>query len=195
MSLLRPFRATDLFKFNNVNLDHWTETYTLSFYLSYLAQWPDLSFLQTAPSSGRTMGYVIGKAEGRESTTWREAPTLHGHVTAITVAPEYRRLGLANGMMHLLEDVSNRVYNAYFVDLFVRPSNTTAVTMYEGLGYGVYRTVKDYYYKGGKDGGDEDGFDMRKALPRDKDKRTVRSNGRNFTVQPENTIFEPAYRP
>ncbi len=122
MSLLRPFRATDLFKFNNVNLDHWTETYSLSFYLSYLAQWPDLSFLQTAPASGRTMGYVIGKAEGHDpnpsslssssnAKSYRnEIPTLHGHVTAITVAPEYRRLGLANGMMQLLEDVSDRVY-------------------------------------------------------------------------------------
>lgn len=192
MSLLRPFRATDLFKFNNVNLDHWTETYSLSFYLSYLAQWPDLSFIQTAPSSGRTMGYVIGKAEG---TLNASPPTLHGHVTAITVAPEYRRLGLANGMMQLLEDVSDRVYGGWFVDLFVRPSNTNAINMYEGMGYGVYRKVKEYYYGGGGKGKDEDGYDMRKALSRDKKKVTVRENGRNFTVQPENTIFEPAYRP
>ncbi|SPO28988.1 probable N-acetyltransferase 5 [Ustilago trichophora] len=217
MSLLRPFRAADLFKFNNVNLDHWTETYSLSFYLSYLAQWPDLSFIQTAPSSSRVMGYVIGKAEGHDpfpassssgsassgsltSTLQagkyrKETPTLHGHVTAITVAPEYRRLGLANGMMQLLEDVSDRVYGAYFVDLFVRPSNTTAVKMYEGMGYGVYRKVKEYYYRGGKGGNDEDGFDMRKALPRDDKGVTVRSNGRNFMVHPQDTLFEPAYRP
>lgn len=185
MSLLRPFRATDLFKFNNVNLDHWTETYTLSFYLSYLAQWPDLSFIQTAPASGRTMGYVIGKAEGREAASRSEVPTLHGHVTAITVAPEYRRLGLANGMMQLLENVSDQVYRAYFVDLFVRPSNTNAVKMYEGFGYDVYRKVKEYYYSGASNGGDEDGYDMRKALARDTKKATVRSNGRNFTIQPE----------
>lgn len=102
MSLLRPFAAADLFKFNNVNLDHWTETYTTSFYLGYLAQWPDLSFLEESPS-GRTMGYVIGKAEGKGKEH-------HGHVTAITVAPEYRRLGLAQGMMDLLEDVSDKVH-------------------------------------------------------------------------------------
>lgn len=204
MSLLRPFRATDLFKFNNVNLDNWTETYSLSFYLSYLAQWPDLSFIQTAPASGRTMGYVIGKAEGHDpypsssssssssltstlQNKYRktEPPTLHGHVTAITVAPEYRRLGLANGMMQLLEDVSDRVYGAYFVDLFVRPSNTTAVQMYEKMGYDVYRKVKEYYFGGGKAGQDEDGYDMRKALPRDDKKLTVRKNGRNFMVHPQ----------
>ncbi|CBQ68866.1 probable N-acetyltransferase 5 [Sporisorium reilianum SRZ2] len=196
MSLLRPFRATDLFKFNNVNLDHWTETYSLSFYLSYLAQWPDLSFIQTAPSSARTMGYVIGKAEGRSSASTSRIPTLHGHVTAITVAPEYRRLGLAQGLMQLLEDVSSRVYDAYFVDLFVRPSNTTAVRMYEKMDYHVYRTVREYYYGGGGKGGDEDGYDMRKALPRDVGERTIRrEGGRRVFVQPQDTVFEPAYRP
>jgi ribosomal protein S18 acetylase RimI-like enzyme len=50
------------------------------------------------------MGYVIGKAEG-EDKLW------HGHVSALTVAPEYRRLGLAKTLMD------------YFVDLFVRQSN------------------------------------------------------------------------
>ena len=205
MSLLRPFRAADLFRFNNVNLDHWTETYSLSFYLSYLAQWPDLSFIQTAPASGRTMGYVIGKAEGhdpfptssstsltstlqgkyRRSAAGGDIPTLHGHVTAITVAPEYRRLGLAQGMMQLLEDVSDRVYRAYFVDLFVRPSNTTAVQMYTRMGYDVYRKVKEYYYGGGGKGKDEDGYDMRKPLPRDEARITTRKNGTNFMVHPQ----------
>ncbi|KAN0060384.1 N-alpha-acetyltransferase 20 [Thecaphora frezii] len=192
MSLLRPFRATDLFKFNNVNLDHWTETYSLSFYLSYLSQWPDLSLIQTSPNSSRVMGYVIGKAEG---STASHPPTLHGHVTAITVAPEYRRLGLANGMMNLLEDVSDRVYKAWFVDLFVRPSNTNAVGMYEGMGYHVYRKVREYYHGGGPNGKDEDGYDMRKALSRDVKQVTIRKNGRNFTVNPESIYFEPAYRP
>jgi N-terminal acetyltransferase B complex catalytic subunit len=53
---------------------------------------------------------VLGKAEG-------SGPEWHGHVTAITVAPEYRRLGLARKMMDLLEHVSDNVYNGYFVDL------------------------------------------------------------------------------
>lgn len=193
MSLLRPFRARDLFGFNNVNLDHWTETYSVTFYLSYLAQWPELSLIQTAPSSGRIMGYVIGKAEGIDPSKDKAKPrgkmqvaTLHGHVTAITVAPEYRRLGLAKGMMQLLEEVSERIYDAYFVDLFVRPSNTTAVAMYERMGYHVYRTVKEYYWGGGgSKAKDEDGYDMRKPLPRDHLHQTVRKDGRNFIVHPE----------
>ena len=112
MSSLRSFRAKDLFSFNNVNLDNWTETYSLSFYLNYLSQWPDLSFVQVSPG-GRTMGYVIGKGEGRDDKRLR-VKERHGHVTAITVAPEYRRLGVAPGMMKLLEDISEAVYAVRF---------------------------------------------------------------------------------
>ena len=44
---------------------------------------------------------VMGKAEGG-GDNW------HGHVTALTVAPEYRRLGLANQLMDILEDISEK---------------------------------------------------------------------------------------
>lgn len=84
------------------------------------------------------MAYVMGKAEGT-GLDW------HGHVTAITVAPEYRRLGLAEGMMTLLEKVSEEPYDGYFVDLFVRRSNKVAIDMYKQFGYSIYRTVIEYY--------------------------------------------------
>lgn len=101
------------------------------------------------------MGYVLGKAEG-EGTLW------HGHVSAVTVAPMYRRLGLAKTLMQYFEDVSIHTYNAYFVDLFVRASNHLAINMYSKFGYSTYRRVLGYY------SGElpEDALDMRKALPR-----------------------------
>ncbi|KAF8231086.1 N-acetyltransferase [Tricholoma matsutake] len=177
MSVLRPFRASDMFKFNNINLDIWTETYGIGFYLSYLSRWPDLCCVQESPS-GRMMGYVIGKAEGI-NLEW------HGHVTALTVAPEYRRLGLARKMMNLLEMVSDESYKGFFVDLYVRCANLVAINMYEGLGYSVYRRVREYYGnlgvgKGGRD--EEDAFDMRKPLSRDSNRRSVRANGRDMLV-------------
>jgi N-terminal acetyltransferase B complex catalytic subunit len=102
----------------------------------------------------------MGKAEG-------EAKLWHGHVTAVTVAPEYRRLGLAKQLMDSLEHVSEYAYNSYFVDLFVRISNALAIAMYMRFGYVVYRQVIGYY------SGQEDAYDMRKALPRDIDKESV----------------------
>lgn len=106
------------------------------------------------------MGYILGKAEG-EGELW------HGHVTAVTVAPEYRRLGIASALMNFLEIVSEQAYNAHFVDLFVRITNTLALVMYTALGYTVYRQVLGYY------SGEEDAYDMRKALPRDVHKKSV----------------------
>lgn len=44
----------------------------------------------------------MGKAEGREQN-W------HGHVTAVTVAPEYRRMGLAANFMQKLEEISEKL--------------------------------------------------------------------------------------
>jgi N-terminal acetyltransferase B complex catalytic subunit len=142
---------------------------------------------------------VIGKAEG-QGLEW------HGHVTAITVAPEYRRLSLARKMMTLLELVSDEIYRGFFVDLYVRCNNIVAVEMYEGMGYSVYRRVREYYGnlgvgKGGRDEEDAfgmccllvigvywqvaDGFlfsDMRKPLSRDSARRSVRNNGRDIIV-------------
>jgi N-terminal acetyltransferase B complex catalytic subunit len=64
MSSLRRFEAKDLFKYANVNLDPLTETYHLSFYLQYLATWPDYCTIANSPE-GTAMGYIMGKAEGR----------------------------------------------------------------------------------------------------------------------------------
>ncbi|KAJ1644755.1 N-acetyltransferase 5 [Dispira simplex] len=115
--------------------------------------------IAVAPNN-RLMGYMMGKVEG-QGINW------HGHVTALTVAPEYRRLGLARRLMDFLEETSEKVYNGYFVDLFVRKSNDLAINMYKKLGYVVYRRVIGYYATHNSD--DEDAYDMRKSLARDKD--------------------------
>lgn len=44
----------------------------------------------------------MGKAEGK-GENW------HGHVTAVTVGNNFRRLGLAKQLMNLLEDISQKM--------------------------------------------------------------------------------------
>jgi len=161
MTTIRRFEISDLLKFNNINLDVLTETYSMPFYLSYMSQWPEAFTAAEAPD-GSLMGYMLGKAEGMDSL-W------HGHVSAVTVAPTYRRLGLAKTLMDDFEQMCTNVYNAFFVDLFVRVSNQLAISMYEKFCYIKYRQVIGYY-----NGDDpEDAFDMRKALPRDYKKQSI----------------------
>ncbi|CAJ1950514.1 unnamed protein product [Cylindrotheca closterium] len=161
MTTIRQFKMDDLLKFNNINLDYLTETYYMSFYMSYMSQWPE-AFTVAEAANGSLMGYNLGKAEGY-GKLW------HGHVSAVTVAPEYRRLGMAKTLMDDFEDLCTHTYNAYFVDLFVRKSNHLAQSMYNKFGFSTYRRVIGYY------SGEmpEDALDMRKALPRDKNKESV----------------------
>ncbi|WVZ60196.1 hypothetical protein U9M48_010249 [Paspalum notatum var. saurae] len=196
MTTIRRFCCDDLLRFASVNLDHLTETvrhrpvsplvsviraarplsdlsvrspqFNMSFYMTYLARWPDYFHAAVSPG-GRVMGYrevrytsfaVMGKVEG-QGESW------HGHVTAVSVASEFRRQKLAKKLMNLLEEISDKMDKAYFVDLFVRASNMPAIRMYEKLGYVVYRRVLRYY------SGEEDGLDMRKALSQDVEKKSI----------------------
>lgn len=161
MCTVRPFRCQDLFHYNSVNLDPLTETYNLGFYLAYISKWPEYFYVAESPS-GQIMGYIMGKSEARQNNPndW------HGHVTAVSTGEKYRRIGLAATLMRYLENVSDRK-RCYFVDLFVRVSNTVAINMYKNLGYKIFRTIPNYYTSPTEM---EDAYDMRKALSRDKDK-------------------------
>ena len=50
------------------------------------------------------MGKIETAPQDNKKTKW------HGHVTALTVAPDYRRLGLAKNMMDLLEDITEKMF-------------------------------------------------------------------------------------
>uniref|UniRef100_A0A667Y901 N-alpha-acetyltransferase 20 n=1 Tax=Myripristis murdjan TaxID=586833 RepID=A0A667Y901_9TELE len=165
MTTLRAFTCDDLFKFNNMVSLIPVCQYGIPFYLQYLAHWPEYFIVAEAPG-GELMGYIMGKAEGSVAREeW------HGHVTALSVAPEFRRLGLAAKLMEMLEEISERK-GGFFVDLFVRVSNQVAVNMYKQLGYSVYRTVIEYYSASNGEP-DEDAYDMRKALSRDTEKKSI----------------------
>lgn len=97
--------------------------YNVSFYLQYLARWPEYCLIgesiglqKVAYSEWRRLlqylklrlwhDYyihcilaVLGKVEG-EGRSW------HGHVTAVTVCPTYRRQRIAQKLMDILEDVT-----------------------------------------------------------------------------------------
>eukprot|EP00770_Monocercomonoides_exilis_P006815 MONOS_6780.1-p1 / transcript=MONOS_6780.1 / gene=MONOS_6780 / organism=Monocercomonoides_exilis_PA203 / gene_product=Nat5 protein / transcript_product=Nat5 protein / location=Mono_scaffold00220:28186-28894(-) / protein_length=156 / sequence_SO=supercontig / SO=protein_coding / is_pseudo=false len=141
-----------------INLDQYTENYNIKFYLEHLGRWPDICIVEEN-AWGNIVGYHLGKVEG-EVDQW------HGHVTAISVSPFYRRMGLGEKLMKYARDISE-LNGGNFVDLYVRVSNRAGIGMYESLGYIVYRHIIGYYAEG------EDAYDMRLALSRDRDKKSV----------------------
>lgn len=150
----------------------------MSFYMDYMVRWPEY-FEAAESASGDIMGYAIGKAEGRGDKH-------HGHVSAVTVSPEYRRIGIAALLMRNLETTSDVVYKTNYVDLFVRASNDVAINMYKKFGYSVYQRVLGYY-SAGVGHRKEDGLDMRKAMSRDVNKLSIIP--RSHPVKPSDLEF------
>lgn len=130
----------------------------------------------------------MGKVEAQPASMRRSThyTPWHGHITVLTVAPRYRRLGFARRLTEALEKACNQ-RNAFFIDLYVRASNELAINMYKKMGYSVFRRVVNYYMDDptGKSNSGEDAFDMRKPLDRDKEREHIRENGENFRVNPE----------
>lgn len=192
MTSIKPFKMEDLFELSPVNLDPFTENFNLLFYLQYLTEWPQLFFKSVEPMNDTTeiSGYMMGKTEGQLSKKeW------HTHITAVTISRDYRRIGLASDLCRNLERVTAvKPYETLFVDLFVKVTNSTARQLYEKLGYSVYRRVIGYYgskYPEDRNHLDDqiDAFDMRKALPRDEIRETVRENGDKVYVLPQEIAF------
>jgi len=131
---------------------------------------------------------VMGKLESSPSYYIHSEHYLpfHAHITALTVAPHARRLGLARTLSSYLE-TSGDEYDAWFVDLFVRVSNKVGQALYHGLGYSVFRVVKEYYSDDPTDPtkDSEDAWDMRKRLKRDVHGKHARSDGLKYEVNPE----------
>ncbi|XP_064547647.1 N-alpha-acetyltransferase 20 [Drosophila montana] len=61
MTCLREMHLDDLFKFNTLVFDPFTEVYRLSFFLRHLAQWPDLAVAALSPD-GQLEGFIFGVA-------------------------------------------------------------------------------------------------------------------------------------
>ncbi|POS79659.1 N-acetyltransferase 5 [Diaporthe helianthi] len=187
MANFRRFRPDDVNKFSKCNLDPFTETYELGFYLQYHAKWPAL-FQVAEDQDGNIIGYLMGKLESSPAYYQGSENYLpwHAHITALTVAPEARRLGIGKLLSEQLEAVADD-NNAWFVDLFVRASNHKAIAFYKSMGYSVYRVVKDYYGDNAEDPtlDSEDAYDMRKSCKRDVKGEHVREDGMQHEVNPE----------
>ncbi|KAH8249215.1 hypothetical protein KR032_007325 [Drosophila birchii] len=154
MTSLREMLFDDLFKFNSLVFDALTEVYSLTFFVEHLLKFPGLSQIAIAPGpEGRRMGYIFGKKENIGK--WNS----QGHISALTVSAEYRRLGVATALMnYFYTALSHR--GASWVNLFMRCSNLIAYRLYCSLGYVNQGTVLDYYPE------PENAFEMRKYIRR-----------------------------
>ncbi|KAH8305482.1 hypothetical protein KR018_010868, partial [Drosophila ironensis] len=163
MTTIRQFHLDDLFRFNHITFDPLVEVYSLCFFVPKLLKHPELALSAVGPHD-RLTGFILGcrfdddedgAGDGKDSVS------KHGHISALAVAHEYRRLGLATILMDDLRGKMERSCN-WYLDLFVRQRNLHAIRLYESLGYVKYRWLPQFY-------ADDHGYDMRLPLSLDVD--------------------------
>lgn len=83
----------------------------------------------------------------------------HGHITSLSVMRTHRRLGLAEKLMRQSQRAMAETFNAHYVSLHVRMSNTAALHLYrDTLGFTVDKVEAKYYADG------EDAYSMKMEL-------------------------------
>ncbi len=100
-----------------------------------LAFYPETFFV--AKDNGEIAGFVAG---GVEDT----GEEVYGHIMNLAVAPEYRRRGIGQQLIHRLEQ-EYAILGASGVQLEVRIGNTGAQEFYRRLGYREVFQIACYY--------------------------------------------------
>jgi len=168
MVSIRQASVHDLLEMQNCNLFCLPENYQMKYYLYHILSWPQL--LYVAEDNKKIVGYVLAKME-------EEGKEVHGHITSLAVLRSHRKLGLATKLMNAAQNAMQEVFDAQYVSLHVRKSNTAAFHLYtQTLGYEPKNIEAKYYADG------EDAYDMQKPFvkrdksgQKDKEEKTLAS--------------------
>lgn len=132
------------------------ENYSYGFFLRLLRDYP-ATFL-VGEIEGRLVGYVMCRIERTMSRIEKLRVRKAGHIISVAILPEYRRRGLALGMMIRVLEALKNTYNCSETYLEVRVSNEEAAKLYEKLGYLIVSRERSYYIDG------EDAYIMARSL-------------------------------
>ena len=91
-----------------------------------------------AVGDGILVGFIAGDPRKRDNTGW---------ILTLGVLPDWRRKGIAKALLNKCEEQMHMPQ----MKLSVRRSNTTAISLYEKLGYKQV-DIWSKYYRGGEDG-------------------------------------------
>jgi len=143
---VRKFRSDDMNRVMTINHECLPENYSAYFYRDLHMRFPE-TFL-VAEAYGTIQGYIMCRIERGLSKLRSFRPARLCHVVSIAVLEEYRRRGIATGLLLEAMKRGAREYNASECFLEVRVSNRPAVTLYEKMGFENVKRHRGYYMDG-----------------------------------------------
>ncbi|XP_017835810.1 N-alpha-acetyltransferase 20 [Drosophila busckii] len=157
-----------MFKFNRLAWDPFIEDYNLSFFVTKMLQFPMLSQAVLAPNE-QLMGYLLGESDKAAAGDHQ----LYGHVSVLAVDSEYRRLGVGSKLLERFHQLMEQ-QQKWYVSLYVRMNNRSAMRLYESLGYVKYSWLPNFYP-------DDHGYSLRLPLATDVAGKTLQ--GQQFIIK------------
>ncbi len=152
---IRRCTAEEIRQAMSVNESTLPEHYSDVFYYDILEGFPE-GFL-VAEGGGKVVGYIMNRIEFGFSNIRGFSLTKKAHVVSVAVLRDHQKKGLGRALMEeghaaMLARGCKEVF------LEVRVGNTSAIQMYNSLGYGTSQRLYSYYRDG------EDALLMSKEL-------------------------------
>lgn len=142
---LRKFTPDDLQNVMQINRLCLPENYTDYFFMDLYERFPETFIV--AEENGKIAGYIMCRIEVGLSNNVFGGLIRKGHVVSIAVLPEYRRRGVAQGLVcKAIEGM--RHYKAKLGYLEVRVTNSVGIALYKKLGFEISKTREGYYSDG-----------------------------------------------
>jgi ribosomal-protein-alanine N-acetyltransferase len=142
---MRKFDTRDLDAVIEINRTCLPENYASFFFIDTYRSCP--SAFVVAEVGSKLVGYIMCRVEHGFSDIRRVRFVRKGHIISIAVIPEYRRLGIASGLVNRALQALREI-NADECYLEVRTSNENGLKLYEKLGFAAARRVSHYYADG-----------------------------------------------
>lgn len=149
---IRLARTSDIPDIRNCNLETLPENYTDEFYQRCLKTWPKLCLV--AEKENRLIGYTLGRTDTERpprlpalpgKNEVYQPPITVGHIASIAVYPQYRKMGVARGLMDMLH-AQLAAQNVDQISLHCRVGNAQAIRLYSAhYPYQCVRLLPLYY--------------------------------------------------
>lgn len=98
--------------------------------------------------SSRIVAFALAKVENNIFTFSKKKRSISGHITNLVVLNPFRRHGIAKKLMLHVQERLTTQNKIQFISLHVREHNTSAIQLYESLGYRMVSTLPRYYQNG-----------------------------------------------
>ncbi len=115
----------------------------------FVDPWPSQFFVSELFAPGRFQRVLVDPAGELVAYLFAAWQYLDLHVLKVATLPRYRRVGLARRLMAMAERHATEM-GGDSITLEVRVSNTTAIALYDALGY-AHAGRRTHYYANGED--------------------------------------------